>query len=248
MARESQDKVQPVPLSRVRVAAPCNAEWRWMRGDDRVRFCGACAKNVFDLSSMTKQDSEDLIRKTEGQLCVRYYRRADGTILTTENCPVGLRALKRKLSYIHTALAAALFSFLANVGILSLIGKDQAEVNVLPVYIMKEGDIRPPAPMMGKIELTQTIIMSEKAIREHATFKVTPVVYSAPSPKGGQSKVVVEVIISTDGDVVSAICDNEDQDLRQVAQDAAYSWKFKPMLKKGEPVQVESTLTFWFGR
>ena len=41
-------------LEDVRVASPCNASWDAMKGDDRVRFCGECQKNVYNLSAMTR--------------------------------------------------------------------------------------------------------------------------------------------------------------------------------------------------
>jgi hypothetical protein len=107
------------PLDYVTVAAPCNVGWDNMIGDERVRFCGQCNLNVYNLSAMTKQSAERLITQTEGRLCVRYYRRADGTILT-RNCPVGLRALKRRLSRIATASVSAVISFFA--GILAVTG------------------------------------------------------------------------------------------------------------------------------
>jgi len=79
-------------LGTIKIAAPCQAEWKWMYGDDRVRFCGQCNLNVFNLSAMTKEEAEDLIRRADGRLCVRFYQRSDGTILT-KNCPVGLQAI-----------------------------------------------------------------------------------------------------------------------------------------------------------
>jgi len=46
---------------------------------------------VFNLSAMTRGEAERLVQnKGEGRLCVRFFRRADGTLLT-EDCPVGLR-------------------------------------------------------------------------------------------------------------------------------------------------------------
>jgi hypothetical protein len=107
------------PLDDVRVAAPCNAGWDNMIGDERVRFCGQCNLNVYNLSAMTKQDAERLISQAEGRLCIQYYRRADGTILT-RNCPVGLRALKRRLSRIANASLSAVISFFA--GLLAVTG------------------------------------------------------------------------------------------------------------------------------
>ena len=110
------------PLDHVTVAAPCTASWDGMIGSERVRFCGQCELNVYNLSGMTKREAEKLISQREKRLCVRFYRRADGTILT-KNCPVGLRALKRRVSRIATAAASAVVSFFA--GIFSVAGWPQ---------------------------------------------------------------------------------------------------------------------------
>jgi hypothetical protein len=144
------------PLDDVRIAAPCNAGWDNMVGTERVRFCGQCNLNVYNLSAMTRRDAERLIAETEGRLCVRYYRRADGTILT-KNCPVGLRALKRRLSRIATVTASAVLSFFA--GILTVAGLKDG--SLLPATInravikIKEPDVIPitaePRPMMGAV-------------------------------------------------------------------------------------------------
>lgn len=104
------------PLDHVRIAAPCNADWQQMIGTDRVRFCGQCSLNVYNLSSMTKTEAESLIARTEGRLCVRFYRRTDGSILT-RNCPVGLRVIHRRLSYFWRAASAAVLSFFAGLGV-----------------------------------------------------------------------------------------------------------------------------------
>jgi hypothetical protein len=90
-----------------------------MLGTERVRFCGECSLNVYNLSAMTKSEAERLISQTEGRLCIRYYRRGDGTILT-KNCPVGVHALKRRLSRIAGASISAVLSFFA--GILAVTG------------------------------------------------------------------------------------------------------------------------------
>jgi hypothetical protein len=104
-------------LDRVRVAAPCEADWDEMRGGERVRFCHRCSLNVYNLSAVTRREAERLVTRTEGgRLCVRFYRRRDGTMLT-RSCPVGLRALKRRASLITGATFAAIVSFLAGVGV-----------------------------------------------------------------------------------------------------------------------------------
>src|SRR5882724_7111590 len=97
-------------LDQIRIASPCSADWELMRGDDKVRFCGECKKNVYNLSSMTRTEAEKVLSGAQN-ICGRFYRRADGTILT-EDCPVGLRAkaqrLRRRLSFaISSALGLA---------------------------------------------------------------------------------------------------------------------------------------------
>ena len=52
-------------LEKIKVAAPCKAEWQWMYGNDRVRFCGQCNQNVYNLSAMTREEAENLIMRTE---------------------------------------------------------------------------------------------------------------------------------------------------------------------------------------
>lgn len=94
-----------LPLHQLRVAAPCPACWDAMPGDDRVRFCPLCEKNVYNLSAMEAAAAQALIEDQEGRLCVRYYRRADGTVLAG-NCPVGLRRVARRLTTWAGAIVA----------------------------------------------------------------------------------------------------------------------------------------------
>ena len=123
------------PLEQGRVAAPCSADWNRMSGNDRVRFCDRCNLNVYNLSEMSKRDAEALIRRTEGRLCVRFYRRTDGTILT-DNCPVGLRAIKRRISRIASTALSAVLSFFAGTSIYGFFGEKEAFVQPERVEMM----------------------------------------------------------------------------------------------------------------
>ncbi|HEX8235703.1 MAG TPA: hypothetical protein VF600_07075 [Abditibacteriaceae bacterium] len=110
-----QASIQFIALDSIEVANPCRADWNLMKGDERTRFCATCTKNVYNLSGMSRTQAEDLVRAKEGELCVRFYRRADGTILT-DDCPVGLRAVRRPLKWMTTTVAifaAPLFTFAA---------------------------------------------------------------------------------------------------------------------------------------
>ncbi len=100
-------------LDRLYVATPCSADWDAMPGSEQVRFCHHCQLNVYNLSAMTGRQAEELVAKTEGRLCTKLYRRADGTIIT-DNCPVGLRAVKRRVSRAASATLSAILGFLTN--------------------------------------------------------------------------------------------------------------------------------------
>jgi hypothetical protein len=99
-------------LARVRVASPCRANWDGMEGDARVRFCRECNLNVYNLSEMTGAEAASLVAATEGRLCARFYRRADGTVLT-KDCPKGLRAARLRVSRAGVAAFTALLSLFA---------------------------------------------------------------------------------------------------------------------------------------
>lgn len=97
---------QFIALEEIRIATPCRADWSKMQGDDKSRFCGSCAKNVYNLSRMTRTEAETLVREKEGQLCVRFFQRADGTMITTD-CPVGTKT-NRKRGRISAAMLTIL--------------------------------------------------------------------------------------------------------------------------------------------
>jgi hypothetical protein len=87
-------------LDDVHIAAPCQASWDTMVGDEHVRFCGQCEKNVYNVSSLPREEAEALLAAKDGKMCIRLYRRADGTVLTSD-CPVGVKKRRRR----RTALA-----------------------------------------------------------------------------------------------------------------------------------------------
>src|SRR5216684_8965088 len=99
-------------LRRLRIAVPCQAAWEGMAGDERVRHCTLCSLNVYNFAEMTRDEVRELLMGTEGRVCARLYRRADGTVLT-RNCPTGLQALRKRATWIATAAVAALFNFSA---------------------------------------------------------------------------------------------------------------------------------------
>ena len=103
-------------INDLRVASPCHVAWDAMTGNDRVRSCDSCKLNVFNISEMTAAEAKNLILSREGRLCVRFYKRADGTVIT-KDCPVGFRAYqKRATRFAGAALAGILGLFSISFG------------------------------------------------------------------------------------------------------------------------------------
>jgi hypothetical protein len=99
-------------LDTIEIATPCTARWEEMTGDDRTRHCSHCSLNVYDISAMTRQEATNLIASTEGRLCVRLYRRMDGTVLTRD-CPTGIRAARQRLARSIRNIAATVVALVA---------------------------------------------------------------------------------------------------------------------------------------
>ena len=132
------------PLDNVKVAAPCSANWDAMVGNHRVRFCGQCSKNVYNLSAMSRPEAERLIVETEGNLCVRFYQRQDGSILT-ENCPVGVAALRKHMARVGGAIVAVCIGFFSGISLYLGMGGKLPFWSKAPVVSPK------PEPLMGAI-------------------------------------------------------------------------------------------------
>ena len=96
-------------LNSLRIASPCHIGWERMQGDDRIRFCDSCQRNVYNFADLTSDEINSLLQQTEGGICGKLYRRADGTILTRD-CPVGLRAIRRRVARFAGAVLATLLS------------------------------------------------------------------------------------------------------------------------------------------
>jgi hypothetical protein len=151
LLREAQARAKLPILDNIRVASPCTADWNEMVGDDRVRHCGTCDKDVFNLSQMTRDEAESLVRDKHGELCARYYQRKDGTILTAD-CTVGKQQQRRR-RYIAAGAAA----LLAGGGAAALFarGDDDAsehrdtvgQIEVAPPVAIQGGiSLPPPSP------------------------------------------------------------------------------------------------------
>jgi hypothetical protein len=110
-----------------------------MTGDDRKRTCAQCGKQVFNLARMTRAEAEALLQERVDGVCVRLFRRGDGTILTAD-CPIGARAM-RKVSALWGVLVTAIFGLLG-IGVIRSLGTTVGSV----VYTDYPPDAFPRSP------------------------------------------------------------------------------------------------------
>jgi hypothetical protein len=138
-------------LDQVRVASPCPASWETMDGDDRVRFCSLCEKNVYNLSALNAAAAQALVEEHADDLCVRFYRRRDGTMLTAD-CPVGLRRARRRLAtwagILVTACLAATFFGLASAK--GFRGKD--------AFLARLREVKPLRPLIEWLDPSPPVV------------------------------------------------------------------------------------------
>ncbi len=141
-------------IDRLRIAAPCPMNWEEMHGDARARFCEQCNLHVYNISELTTREVKTLITKTEGRICGRLYRRADGTVLT-KDCPVGLKAIRRRVSRMAGATITAVLSFCFGVLGQSRVQEDKVCENGERVRIsrqVKTSEQQDIAPLTGVVK------------------------------------------------------------------------------------------------
>nr|HEX4314721.1 hypothetical protein [Kofleriaceae bacterium] len=95
-------------LPNVRLGFACKQRWDDMVGDDRVRACAGCDRPVFNLSEMTRAEAAAVLATRGLTPCVRFYRRPDGTVMTSD-CPSQPRRAAHRLAVLAagTTLAVA---------------------------------------------------------------------------------------------------------------------------------------------
>jgi hypothetical protein len=133
MLDEARTRATRPVLENLRVASPCRADWAKMAGDERMRHCGDCKKDVFNVSEMTRDEAQALLVERTGSLCVRYFQRHDGTILLAD-CTVGQKRARRRKLVVIAGAAAMLAGGAA-------------------VALTSRSDPAPPQPVMGTVPM-----------------------------------------------------------------------------------------------
>jgi hypothetical protein len=106
-------------LNEIQIDLPCRETWSGMKGDHRVRHCHRCNQSVTDLSQLTDDEAAALITGSEGRICLRVWRRRDGSVVTRD----GHRWTQRLLSSWQRVVGiASFFGFLGLSGCTPVLG------------------------------------------------------------------------------------------------------------------------------
>lgn len=148
------------PLGNIKVASPCPADWNEMYGNERKRFCSECKLSVYNLSEMTQSEAENFVINAEGRVCVKFYRRADGSVLT-KDCSVGWQAFKKRISRSAKAFTSICAGILGGVFAFNQFQTNTKTQVENPVKVKKVESIA--VEKVESIELPTTLDKMDKA-------------------------------------------------------------------------------------
>jgi hypothetical protein len=145
-------------LDRIEIPLPCHVPWANMTGDDRVRFCGDCRQKVYNVANFTRAEATRLLNDSSGRVCLRIFRRPDGTVIT-DDCRARLRAARKRGLLIFAGTLLVVFwaqicaQFVGLVGLRRVLssGGTQGEAPMMPMAGAVAPMPPPPPPIeMGK--------------------------------------------------------------------------------------------------
>lgn len=90
-------------LDSICIAMPCSVDWSQMKGNDEIRLCSGCNKNVYNISAISKMEAESIL-SAPTLPCIQLFRQDDGVIVTDERP----RLVRLFWSYGKSAVSAML--------------------------------------------------------------------------------------------------------------------------------------------
>ena len=154
-------------LDRISITSPCSADWNSMTGNERVRFCLHCSKQVNNISEMTSKQAIELVSRSKGRLCLRYQRRPGGQIRTAEQ-PPRLHQIRRRASRLATGAFTAALSLCSSVVAQTRTVADEPRAG--SVAVIEQPDSSCPArPDLANNSLAGTVLDPNGAVMPGAT-------------------------------------------------------------------------------
>ncbi|HEX6885854.1 MAG TPA: hypothetical protein VF530_20940 [Planctomycetota bacterium] len=95
-------------LERISIERPCPKRWSELVGDERRRFCSACALHVTNLSALTRTEAEGFLAASRGRVCVTYVPTDTGAV-ALRRAPGRAHRLLRPLARAASLLLGLVF-------------------------------------------------------------------------------------------------------------------------------------------
>lgn len=141
-----------------------------------MRHCGECKLNVYNLSAMRAEEAADFVQGAEGRVCIRLFKRADGTVIT-QDCPVGQRLVRLKAARAAGRIAAAA-ALLITGGLAAATGNREPRVPRL-------ASMKPFSTIREWLSPTPPVIPSVTVGRMMGAMAISPTRATPPvTPKG----------------------------------------------------------------
>ncbi len=232
-------------LDQIEIASPCTALWESMTGNETKRHCSLCNLDVYNISTMNKNEAEEFLAMSlpQGRVCARLYRRSDGTILT-DNCPRGLRAIRNTAVYAWTKVAAIIAVLISHIPSYAQSLKEEGQSKLPTAQILNKD--KPPVrgympQPMGGLRIKPDLSLYTSEVKQKIKSVWT-------APPNGQGLAVVKVIFNVDsaGNLSDLQIEDSsgskliDQKALQAVKNAA---PFKP-LPYGAPKNIYIELAF----
>lgn len=71
-------------IDSVSVASPCGENWDAMKGNEQIRFCSHCAKDVTNISEMSAAEARRFVLRSKGSICIRVIKDTRGRTISVE--------------------------------------------------------------------------------------------------------------------------------------------------------------------
>jgi len=104
-----------------------------------------------------------------------------------------------------------------------------------------------PAAVAAHAAVPHRIRVGGNVVAAQLVSKVAPVYPQYAQEKGIEGPVLMEAVISKEGDILSLkVVNTADADLSRAATTAVQQWHYQPTLLNGEPVEIVTTITVNF--
>jgi hypothetical protein len=208
-----------------------------MTGDERVRHCSSCDKNVYNISSMSNEEAKRFLNVAAGSACVRFFKRFDGTILL-DNCPIGLSKLRAR--YRKIAAAIGLFiSFVQGIFLTVFAGEQADSGSSCEHNKQVSNESHRTSPVMGSLLHTPPYTIqagpnnspdAEVNYRE----SVVPFIFDALPKNTDLGKATVYLFVSREGQIVKVEFgqSSPNQETDHIILDSLKNVKLPPLPKE----------------